>query len=33
MGKIVHRYLLREVLTPFVLGLSIFTFVPWWRVC
>jgi lipopolysaccharide export system permease protein len=27
MGKIVHRYLLREVFTPFVLGLSIFTFV------
>ena len=27
MGKILHRYIFREVLTPFVLGLGIFTFV------
>lgn len=27
MGKILHRYLLRELLTPFGLGLTIFTFV------
>ncbi|HXJ37009.1 MAG TPA: LPS export ABC transporter permease LptF [Candidatus Eisenbacteria bacterium] len=27
MGKIVHRYLFREILVPFGLGLSIFTFV------
>jgi lipopolysaccharide export system permease protein len=27
MGKILHRYLLRELLTPFALGLTIFTFV------
>jgi lipopolysaccharide export system permease protein len=27
MGKILHRYLLRELLTPFALGLAIFTFV------
>lgn len=27
MGKIVHRYVFREILVPFVLGLSIFTFV------
>lgn len=27
MGKILHRYLLRELVTPFLLGLTIFTFV------
>jgi len=27
MGKIVHRYVFREVLVPFALGLSVFTFV------
>ena len=27
MGKILHRYVFREVLTPFLLGLSVFTFV------
>ena len=27
MGKIVHRYIFREILVPFVLGLSVFTFV------
>lgn len=27
MGKILHRYIFREVLTPFVVGLSVFTFV------
>ena len=27
MGKIIHRYIFREVLTPFLLGLSVFTFV------
>jgi lipopolysaccharide export system permease protein len=27
MGKIVHRYVLREILVPFALGLSVFTFV------
>jgi lipopolysaccharide export system permease protein len=27
MGTIVHRYLFREILVPFALGLSIFTFV------
>src|SRR5262249_29479383 len=27
MGKILHRYIFREVVTPFVLGLGIFTFV------
>ncbi len=27
MGKIVHRYIFREILTPFLLGLGIFTFV------
>ncbi len=27
MGKIVHRYLLREIVVPFALGLSVFTFV------
>ena len=27
MGKIVHRYVLREILIPFGLGLSLFTFV------
>ena len=27
MGKILHRYVFREVLTPFLLGLGVFTFV------
>src|SRR5215475_12682249 len=27
MGKIVHRYIFAEILVPFLLGLSIFTFV------
>src|SRR5262249_17356444 len=27
MGKILHRYIFREVVTPFVLGLGIFPFV------
>jgi lipopolysaccharide export system permease protein len=27
MGKILHRYIFREILTPFLLGLAIFTFV------
>ena len=27
MGKIVHRYIFREILIPFVFGLSVFTFV------
>jgi len=27
MGKILHRYIFREVVTPFLLGLGIFTFV------
>lgn len=27
MGKILHRYVFREVLTPFLLGIGIFTFV------
>src|SRR5262245_62009188 len=27
MGKIIHRYIFREVLTPFLLGLSVFTFI------
>jgi lipopolysaccharide export system permease protein len=27
MGKIVHRYLFREILIPFIVGLSVFTFV------
>src|SRR5215471_19466533 len=27
MGKILHRYIFREVVTPFILGLGIFTFV------
>jgi lipopolysaccharide export system permease protein len=27
MGKILHRYVFREILVPFVLGLGIFTFV------
>ncbi len=27
MGKILHRYIFREVLTPFLLGLCVFTFV------
>ena len=27
MGKIVHRYIFREILIPFVVGLSVFTFV------
>jgi lipopolysaccharide export system permease protein len=27
MGKIVHRYIFREILTPFLFGLSVFTFV------
>src|SRR5262252_8667877 len=27
MGKILHRYIFREVLTPFSLGLGVFTFV------
>lgn len=27
MGKILHRYIFREVLTPFLLGLGVFTFV------
>ena len=27
MGKIIHRYIFREVLTPFLLGLGVFTFV------
>jgi lipopolysaccharide export system permease protein len=27
MGKILHRYILREILVPFLLGLAIFTFV------
>ena len=26
MGKIVHRYVFREVLVPFLFGLSLFTF-------
>jgi len=27
MGKILHRYVFREALTPFLLGISVFTFV------
>jgi lipopolysaccharide export system permease protein len=27
MGKIVHRYIFREILVPFVFGLTVFTFV------
>ncbi|MFN8543001.1 MAG: LPS export ABC transporter permease LptF [Candidatus Binatia bacterium] len=27
MGKILHRYIFREIWTPFLLGLSVFTFV------
>ena len=27
MGKILHRYIFREILTPFLLGLGVFTFV------
>src|SRR5262249_17334906 len=27
MGKIIHRYIFREVLTPFLLGLGVFTFI------
>lgn len=27
MGKIIHRYLFLEILTPFLLGLAVFTFV------
>jgi lipopolysaccharide export system permease protein len=27
MGKIIHRYIFQEVLTPFLLGLSVFTFI------
>jgi lipopolysaccharide export system permease protein len=27
MGKILHRYVFREILTPFLLGLGVFTFV------
>jgi lipopolysaccharide export system permease protein len=27
MGKIIHRYVFREILTPFLLGLAVFTFV------
>ncbi len=27
MGKILHRYIFREVLTPFLLGLGVFTFI------
>src|SRR5512132_1961246 len=27
MGKIVHRYIFREILVPFLFGLSLFTFV------
>lgn len=27
MGKIIHRYVFREILTPFLLGLAVFTFI------
>ena len=27
MGKIVHRYVFREILVPFLFGLSVFTFI------
>lgn len=27
MGKLLHRYLLREIVSPYVLGLAVFTFV------